>query len=149
MSLQDLQKSIDESIAKASGFTKDLFQDNHWNATQLQEYANSDGTMTIATLARDGRPHTAIVASGCVDGTFYIGVTPRTALLGNLRRNPDLAFSVKDKVVGRGRAELAGRAGEVKHLSPAIGETLRAAIDAGWPGYVFAIRPERVFAQAA
>ena len=148
MSLNDLQKTIDESITNASGFTRDLFEDNHASAEQLQSFANRDGTMVIATLDAGGGPHTAVVAAGCADGTFYIGVTPRTALLGNLRRNPSVAFAIKDKVVGRGRVELAGKAGKVKHLAGEVSGILRGAIEQDWNGYVYALRPSHVFAQA-
>jgi hypothetical protein len=149
MSIEQLQQTVDESAANAKGHARTLFQKNPMSAEALQRYANEDGTMVVSTIGKDGSPHSAVVAAGCVDGTFYIGVTPRTALLGNLRRNPNVAFSIKDKVVGRGRVELAGRGGESKHLAPHVGAVLRAAIEQDWNGYIYAVRPSRVFAQAA
>jgi nitroimidazol reductase NimA-like FMN-containing flavoprotein (pyridoxamine 5'-phosphate oxidase superfamily) len=148
MSLKRLQSTIDSSVENASSFSRDLFKNNHLDAEQLQQYVNDDGTMTVATLDREGRPHTAIVAAACVDGDFYIGVTPRTALLGNLRRNPDVAFTVKDKVTGQGRARPLGHAGEQRQLAEKVGPIMRAAIERDWPGYIYAIEPSRVFGVA-
>jgi nitroimidazol reductase NimA-like FMN-containing flavoprotein (pyridoxamine 5'-phosphate oxidase superfamily) len=148
MSLKDLQTTIDRSVENARGFSSELFKDNHLDAQQLQEYVNTEGTMTVATLDREGRPHAAIVATACVDGDFYIGVTPRTALLGNLRRNPEVAFTVKDKVTGRGKARALGHAGEQKHLAEKVGPIIRGAIERDWPGYIYEIEPVRVFGVA-
>jgi hypothetical protein len=149
MSINQLQQQIDESIQNASGFTRDLFADKHMTAEELQTFVNTHASMTLSSLDRKGKPHAGIVAAGCVDGTMYVGVTPKTALLGNLRRNEDVAFSIGDKVVGRGRAQLVGRAGDQKHLAPGLTGPLKGAIEQDWGGYVYALEPSRVFPAAA
>lgn len=148
MSLDDLQKTIEKSIQEASAFTRSLFADNHWDARRVQEFSNQDGSMTIATVDREGRPHAAVVIAGCADGTFYFSASPHSALLGNLRRDSSVAFTISDKVVGRGTAQLAGRASELTHLAPQVGEPLRGLIESGWAGYIYTLEPTRVFAQS-
>ena len=81
MSLDDLQETIDASIAGSSAFTRGLFEGHNWTAQRLQDFANQDASMTVATIGKDGRPHAAIVIAGCVDGTFYFTVSPQSALL--------------------------------------------------------------------
>jgi pyridoxine/pyridoxamine 5'-phosphate oxidase len=149
MSLDDLQQVIDESIANASAFTRGLFQDNHWDAARLQEYSNEDGSMTVATVTRDGKPHAVTVIAACVDGNFYFTASPGSLLLRNLQRDPAVAFTIADKVMGRGTAELAGAAKDLGHLRPQASRTLGALIDEGWEGSVYSIRLESVFAQSS
>jgi hypothetical protein len=149
MSLEELQAVIDQSIASASAFTRGLFENNHWDATRLQEYSNEDGSMTVATVTRDGKPHAVTVIAACVDGTFYFTASQGSLLLRNLRRDPSVAFTISDKVMGRGAAELAGVAKDLGHLRPQVSKTLGALIDEGWEGSVYSIRLERVFAQSS
>ena len=149
MSLDELQQVIDQSIASASAFTRGLFENNHWNAARLQEYSNEDGSMTVATVTSDGKPHAALVIAACIDGIFYFTASPRSQLLRNLRRDPTVAFTISDKVMGRGTVELAGAAKDLGHLRSQASKTLGALIDEGWEGSIYSIRPERVFAQSS
>lgn len=147
MSLDDLQKVIDASIAGASTFTRGLFESNHWTAQQLQDYANEDASMSVATIGKDGKPHAAVVIAGCVDGTFYFTASPKSALLGNLRRDPSIAFTISDKVMGRGTAQMAGRGYTMERIGPKTSKLMRDLIEEGWRGYIYAIEVERLFAQ--
>jgi pyridoxine/pyridoxamine 5'-phosphate oxidase len=147
VSLEDLQRTIDASIAHASSFTRGLFESNHWTAQQLQNHANEDASMTVATVGKDGRPHAAVVIAGCADGTFYFTASPRSALLGNLRRDPAIAFTISDKVMGRGTAKLEGKGYEMERIGPKVGRLLRELIEEGWRGYIYSIEVERIFAQ--
>jgi hypothetical protein len=147
MTLEDLQRTIDESIAGANAFTRGIFEGNHWDAKRLQEFSNEDGSMTVATVGKDVKPHAAVVIAGCADGTFYFTASPRSALLRNLRRDPSMAFTISDKVMGRGTAELVGHPKDIDHLKNQVGRTLRTMIDADWDVYIYAVEPSRVFAQ--
>jgi hypothetical protein len=149
MSLTDLQKSIDDSIAKASPLMRGLFEANRWNAEQLQSFANEVGSMIVATVSIDGSPHVATQLGGCANAVLYFAATPHSALLGNVRRDARIAFAIGASVVGRGVARLAGRAGELKDLAPSFGKDLRKAIEQDWDGYVYSIELDRIFAQAA
>jgi pyridoxamine 5'-phosphate oxidase-like protein len=146
MSLEQLQTTIDASIAGSKGFSRELFTDNHLDARQLQEYINGEGSIALATLDSEGKPHSAVTAAACADGTIHFGVTPHTALLGNLRRSPDVAFAVKDKVVGQGQARLIGRARDQKDLAPSLGPILGTAVEQDWGGYIYALELSKVFA---
>jgi pyridoxine/pyridoxamine 5'-phosphate oxidase len=147
MSLGDLQKIIDDSIAGASTFTRGLFETNHWTAQQVQDHCNEDAGMTVATVGKDGKPHAAIVITGCVDGTFYFTASPNSVLLGNLRRDPSIAFTISDKVMGRGTAQLAGRGYTMERIGPKTSKLMRDLIEEGWRGYIYSIEVERLFAQ--
>ena len=149
MSLEDLQKTIDASIASASAFTRGLFEGNHWTAEQVRDLVNQDAGMTIATVGADGRPHAAVVIAGCVDGTLYFTASPKSALLGNLRRDTSIAFTVSDKVMGRGIAQLAGRGYTMERIGPKTSKLMRDLIEEGWRGYIYSIEVERIFAQSA
>ena len=148
MSLADLEKTIQDSIAGASVFTRAIFEGNHWDAEKVQDFSNEDGSMTVATVGKDGRPHAAIVIAGCSQGTFYFTASPNSALLGNLRRDPSIAFTISDKVMGRGLAEPVGRPSDISHLAPQVGRTLRMMIEGDWDVYIYAVKPTRLFAQA-
>jgi pyridoxine/pyridoxamine 5'-phosphate oxidase len=147
VSLDDLQKTIDDSIANASTFTRGLFESNHWTAQQLQDYANEEASMTVATVGKDGQPHAAVVIAGCVDGTFYFTASPKSALLGNLRRKPSIAFTISDKAMGRGTAKLAGKGYEMERIGPKTSKLMRDLIEEGWRGYIYSIEVEHIFAQ--
>jgi pyridoxine/pyridoxamine 5'-phosphate oxidase len=147
MSLEDLQKTIDASLAGASSFTRGLFENNRWTAQQVQDFANEDASMTVATIGKDGKPHAAVVIAGCVDGTFYFTASPKSALLGNLRRDASIAFTISDKVMGRGTARLAGKGYEMERIGPKTSKLMRDLIEEGWRGYIYAIDVEGLFAQ--
>ena len=149
MSREDLQQTIDDSIAEASEFTRSLFETHRWDAKEVQDYSNEDGGMTIATVGRDGKPHAAIVVAGCADGIFYFSASPKSALLGNLHRDPTIALTISGKIMGRGEAVLAGQAKDLSHLAPQISKTLRRLIEAEWDGYVYSVRLSRLFANSA
>jgi Pyridoxamine 5'-phosphate oxidase len=147
VSLEDLQRTIDASIANASTFTRGLFATNHWTAQQVQNLVNEDAAMTIATVGLDGTPHAAVVIAGCVDGLLYFTASPKSALLGNLRRDASIAFTVSDKVMGRGTALLAGRGYTMERIGPKTSKLMRDLIEEGWRGYIYSIEVERIFAQ--
>jgi pyridoxine/pyridoxamine 5'-phosphate oxidase len=148
MLLEDLQKTIDASIADASAFTRGLFESNHLSAQQVHDLVNEDASMTIATVGKDGSPHAAVVIAGCVEGTFYFTASPKSALLGNLRRNPAIAFTISDKVMGQGTAQLAGRGYTMERIGPKTSRLMRDLIEEGWRGYIYSIEVDRLFGQA-
>ena len=145
MSVQKLQQTIDQSKANAKGFARDLFKEP-WSAAKLQDFVNKTGSITVATIDKQGKPHAAVVAAGCADGKLYIGVTPRTALLGNLRRNDDVGFTVGGIVVGQGTATERDEPAELKAVAPQVGGILRGAIEQDWNGHFYAIEPSKIFA---
>lgn len=147
MSLIDLQHTMDASIAGASSLTRSVFENNPWSAEQVQDFVNEGGRMTIATVGKNGRPHAGVVIAACVDGTFYFGASPQSAMLGNLRREPSVGFTVANSVVGRGTVQLAGRAYEMGHIGPQASNLMRSLIDQGWSGYIYSIEIERIFSQ--
>jgi hypothetical protein len=104
--------------------------------------------MTVATVGKDGRPHAAIVIAGCVDGTFYFTASPKSALLGNLHRDAAVAFTISDKVMGRGTARPAGKGYEMERIGRQTSRLMRELIEEGWRGYIYAIDVERLFAQS-
>ncbi len=147
MSLDDLQRTIDASIAAAGSLTRSIFENNHWSAQQVQDFVNQDGSMTVATVGKDGGPHAAVVIAGCVDGTFYFTASPQSAMLGNLRREARIAFTISERIMGRGTAQLAGRGHEMQRIAPQTSKLMRDLIEEGWPGYIYSIEMERIFSQ--
>ncbi|MGH2760750.1 MAG: pyridoxamine 5'-phosphate oxidase family protein [Actinomycetota bacterium] len=150
MTISDLQRVLEASIRAANPLMRELLEENHWDATEIQGYINRTRDITIATVLLDGRPHAASVIGACVDGLIHFSVSFGSALLANLRRSPWVAFTVTggDHVVmGRGHAELVSRSREAPDLLRKLSEAthLGRFTPEGWDGLIYAIDVERIF----
>jgi hypothetical protein len=144
--LADLQRVLDESLGSASSLTRGLFSQNAWDAQAVEDYLNEKGTISIATIGRDGEPHAALVVAGCQDGVIFFTASKGSAMLGNLRRQSALAFTVGEKIVGKGEALLAGHLGDLDPFASGVSRALRDLQSEGWDGYMYRIRLSRLFA---
>lgn len=146
MSLADLQRTMDESLKSANAFTRRLFEASSWDAERVQTFINQTGNITIATVRSSGKPHAALVIAGCDDGTIYFSVSRGSALLGNLRRQPEVAFTVGHSIMGRGPATDAGSASDVPELHLNVSRQLADLLSEPWDGYIWKVVPSRIFA---
>jgi nitroimidazol reductase NimA-like FMN-containing flavoprotein (pyridoxamine 5'-phosphate oxidase superfamily) len=150
MSIETLQDLLDASLAAASPFTRSL-EGEERTARHVEEFINATRNVTIAVVRRTGLPHAAPVIGGCVEGEIYVTVSPGSVLANCLDRSPEVAFTVAGLVntlIGAGTAEKVGRPSEC----PELCDSLDAAspfgkfAPEGWNGWVFALRPRRLFA---
>jgi hypothetical protein len=146
MSRAEMQRIIDESQLTASSLTRKLFSAQPWTAEKVETFINDTGSMTIATTNADTTPHAALVVAGSQDGVIYFSASPGSALLGNLRRRPAVAFTVGGSVSGRGDAVLAGQPGDLPALEPQVSKQLRELQATNWNGYIYELRLKRLFA---
>ena len=150
MSTETLQNLLDASMASASPFTRSL-EGEEQSAAQVEEFINAARNITIAVVRSTGLPHAAPVIGGCVDGQIYVTVSPGSVLANCLNRSPEVAFTVAGLVntlIGAGTAEKVGRPSETPEV---CGRLDRASpfgrfAPEGWNGFVYILRPRRIFA---
>ena len=151
MSLQSLQQALDLSLERATPFAKSLFEGNTWTADEVQDFANAVGSITLATIDAQGRPHAAPLIGGCMDGTLLCSVSVDSAVLRHVRKDPNIAFTITGEshsVMGTGTARVRGHTSEL----PEVGEALDADSKLGqlfhdtWDGFVYEIEVRRIFA---
>ena len=148
--MEELQRAVEASLATASPLARRIYANQRWTATSVQQFINRVIGATIATVRADGKPHAAVVLAACLDGTIYFTASPRSALLGNLRRQSAVALTFTDPdhdATMAGDARLVGRASEVPDL---IGDLRRLSrrgqfTPPDWDGYLYAVRVERIF----
>lgn len=150
MSLDALQRLLDDSRAQASAFTLSLEGDVR-TAEQVQEFVNRTRNVTVAVVRRNGLPHATPVIGGCVDGVVHVTVSPGSVLANCLERSPEIAFTLADivhTVIGAGTAERLGRLSEISEVRSRLDEASPFGMfaPAGWDGFVYALRPRRLFA---
>ena len=148
MSLEELQRALETSLRVASPLTRTVFR--QVKAAVVERTINRMMCATVATAGRDGRPHAAVVAAGCVEGTIYLAVSAGSAVLGNLRRLPAVALTVttgEHDVIVQGEAVEVGTASDAKALIAELGAVSRRGqfVPPTWNGYLYRVRPERVF----
>jgi nitroimidazol reductase NimA-like FMN-containing flavoprotein (pyridoxamine 5'-phosphate oxidase superfamily) len=150
VSIDDLQRALDESLETASDLTASLFSDGRLGAAGVQAFINAVMAATVATVTREGQPHATVVLAACHDGTVIFTTSPHSLLLANLRRNPSVALTVTNPehdVIVRGRARLLGKAPDL----PDVMDRLHRLSKKGrftpekWPGYLYSIAIEKVF----
>ncbi|HMC52303.1 MAG TPA: pyridoxamine 5'-phosphate oxidase family protein [Acidimicrobiales bacterium] len=151
MSLPDLQRALDASLAGASPLSKRLFSRRGMDAGEVQKFVNRVMGATIATIGPDGRPHAALVLAACDDGTFIFTASPGSALLRNLRRLPDIALTVtaaEHDVTVRGSAEHLGQAAALDELLERLHSLSKRGrfTPPGWEGELYAVAVEKIFA---
>lgn len=150
VSTRTLQNLLDASRATASRFTRSL-EGEVRTARQVEEFINATRNVTLAVVRSNGLPHAAPVIGGCVEGEIYVTVSPGSVLANCLDRTPEIAFTAADLVhtlIGAGTADNMGRAFEVPELCQRLGRASPFGTFApdGWDGYVFMLRPRRLFA---
>jgi hypothetical protein len=151
MALADLQAKIESSLANASELTCSLFAKDPWNAERVTEFVNTVRNVTVATILRNGGPHAAATIGACREGEFYFSATPGSTMLGNLRRDSRVAFTIADAthtVVGRGKARGVGRSVDHPQLIDdlAIVSPWGLFTPEGWDGFIWTIEIDRIFA---
>lgn len=134
----------------ANTLIRELLEENHWDALEIQDFLNRTRDITIATVLRDGRPHASSVIGACLDGVIHFSVSFGSALFANLRRQPWVAFTVSGNdhvVMGRGVARLVARSLEDPDLVRKLGHATQLGrfTPEGWDGLVYAIDVERIF----
>jgi hypothetical protein len=150
VSSEALQSLLDASLAAASHFTRSL-EGEVRTARQVEEFINATRNVTLAVVRRNGLPHAAPVIGGCVEGDIYATVSPGSVLAHCLERSSEVAFTAADPVhtlIGAGTADNMGTASEVPELCQRLDRASPFGTFApqGWDGYVFLLRPRRLFA---
>lgn len=150
MSIETLQALLDASMAAAAPFTRSL-EGEERTAHKVEEFINATRNVTIAVVRRTGLPHAAPVIGGCVEGEIYVTVSPGSVLANCLDRSPEVAFTVAGLVntlIGAGTAEKVGRPTECFELCDRLDRSSPFGKFApeGWNGFVYALRPRRLFA---
>jgi pyridoxine/pyridoxamine 5'-phosphate oxidase len=150
VSLEELQRVIDGSLTSASPLAKRVYDNEAWSAERLQRFVNRVMAATVATVRADGRPHTAVVLTACLDGTVHFAATDGSTLLRNLERRPDVAMTVVDQyhdVTVHGTAHRLGRASELPDLVRSLHQLSRRGqfTPRGWEGSLWAVDPARIF----
>ena len=149
--MEQLQAALDISLAQASEFTRSLFGEDHWDASQVSEFVNSIRNMTAATVSAKGEPHAAVVIAVCLDGDIHFTAAPKSALSRNLRNSDQIAFTFSDaahSIMGRGKAIVAANALDDLELVGRLAALTKGGVfvPAGWDGLIYRIETERVFA---
>jgi hypothetical protein len=133
-----LQQSLDESLAGASDLTRVCF-DVGKDAAAVAEFVNRRMSITIATVFADGQPHASPVIAACLDGGIHFTVSPGSAMLRNLERDPRLAFALDgdgNTLAGRGRGRRVGGPTDVEGFP----------VPPDWDGFIYAVDIDRIFA---
>jgi hypothetical protein len=151
VSLDALQDALDASLTHASPLTRSIFGRNRLSARAVQRIINQVMGATVATISPDGSPHAAIVLVACHDGTILFTVSPHSRLLGDLHRNSTVALSVlaaNHDLIVHGRAEKLGKAGDLPELVRDLHRLSRKGrfTPHGWPGYLYSITIDKIFA---
>ncbi len=146
----EMQVLIDRSLARASEFTRSLFEDAPWSAAQVAELVNKS-QLTVASVSAAGMPHAAVVIAACQDERIHFTVMPGSRLERNLVANDAIAFTVCDRahaVMGQGRAVRVGHAPDCADLidSLAVASASGRFTPDGWQGDVYRIAITRIFA---
>jgi pyridoxine/pyridoxamine 5'-phosphate oxidase len=150
VSLDDLQQAIDTSLAAASPLTQSLFSRRRLPAAAVQRFINTVMGATVATVTADGRPHAATVLVACHEGEIIFTVSPRSLLLGNLRRNTAVALTVTNPdhtVIVMGQARLLGKPANLPELTVDLHRLSKRGrfTPQGWSGYLYAVTIEKIF----
>jgi pyridoxine/pyridoxamine 5'-phosphate oxidase len=151
VSLHALQEALESSLTNASPLTRSIFARSRLTAVGVQRIINDVMGGTVATVSADGSPHAAIVLVACHDGTVVFTVSPSSRLLAHLHRNPVVALTViaaNHDVIVQGRAELLGKAADLPELVRGLHRLSKKGrfTPEGWPGYLYAIAIDKVFA---
>jgi nitroimidazol reductase NimA-like FMN-containing flavoprotein (pyridoxamine 5'-phosphate oxidase superfamily) len=150
MSLEELETLLATSKEAASPFTRTLEGEDR-TAQDVEEFINHTQAVTLAVVRKNGLPHAVPVIGGSIDGEILVTVSPGSVLANCLRRSPEVAFTIADlvhSVIGAGTAENLGRLTELEETR---GRLERASpfgqfAPAGWDGFIFRLRPRRLFA---
>ncbi len=127
LSREKLKEVIDRSSRHASPFTKTIMP-VAMDADELVAFINEKGKSAIvATLRRDGSPHTSWSPVACVGGELYLYADPRSACCRNLRRDPRISVAV---VGGGAGAFLQGEAAEVGSVRDLVEGLVREIFEA-------------------
>ncbi len=122
--LASLQALIDESSVRATPFTRKIMP-RAMTAEEVRSLMNGrKGTVIVATVRKDGSPHTAYTPVACVGGSMYTYADPRSVCYRNLRRDGRLSAAV---IGGSGFVFVEGRAAEVGRVCDLV-DTLVARI---------------------
>ena len=150
VSIETLQDLLDASMAAASPFTRSLEGEDR-TADQVEEFINATRNVTVAVVRSNGQPHAVPVIGGCIEGEIYVTVSPGSVLANCIDLSPEIAFTVADLVhslIGSGTAKKVGRPSDHAELCERLDRASpfgKFAPD-GWNGFVYALRPRRLFA---
>jgi pyridoxine/pyridoxamine 5'-phosphate oxidase len=149
--MSSISEALTSSLAGASSFTRSLFADASWTATQVTDFVNERRNATIATTNESGQPHAGVVIAASVDDGIYFTVASQSVLARNLTRNARMAFTICDSanaVMGQGVAVRVGPALELGTLIDELANVSRAGrfTPDGWDGDIYQIDIRRIFA---
>jgi len=154
MSLERLQTTIDKSLLNASPLTRELFDSKHMTATELQRFVNEAMSASIATVSPAGHPHASLTLVACSkEGELYFAANDASVLFRNLQQSANVALTVDAKehgIMAQGRAELAGRASDLRRGLLAELDSLMERgrwLPPNWEGTIYRVALTRVFAQ--
>jgi hypothetical protein len=149
--MSSISEALAASLVGASSFTRSLFAEGSWTATQVADFVNARRNATIATTNASGQPHAGVVIAASVDDHIYFTVAPQSVLARNLGGNDRIAFTVCDSahaVMGQGAAVRVGPALELGTLIDDLAKASKAGrfTPDGWDGDIYQIDIRRIFA---
>jgi pyridoxine/pyridoxamine 5'-phosphate oxidase len=151
VSLDALQEALDASRATASPLTRSIFGRSRLTALAVQRIINDVMGGTVATVSPDGSPHAAIVLVACHDGIIIFTASPHSRLLSDLQSGSSVALTViapHHDVIVQGSAERLGKAADLPDLMRSLHRLSRKGrfTPHSWPGYIYAIAVDKIFA---
>jgi nitroimidazol reductase NimA-like FMN-containing flavoprotein (pyridoxamine 5'-phosphate oxidase superfamily) len=150
MSLEELEAVLNASQQAASAFTRTLEGEGR-TAQDVEQLINHTRNVTLAVVRKNGLPHAVPVIGGAVDGEIFVTVSPGSVLANCLQRSPEIAFTVADlvhSVIGVGTAERLGRVSELEEIRERLDRAspFGQFAPGGWDGFIYGLRPRRLFA---
>ena len=147
--LQRLQRSLDDSYARAGGHLRAIHTDEaRLSAEEVVARLDGMRVFVVATVSRDGRPITGPVDTYLVGGRLHFGTSPDAVRARHLAAEPAISAT---HVEGEGLVvTVHGRAVPVEAAAETpFGEVIRAhhgdgSVYDGAP--CWAIEPDRMFA---
>ena len=146
-----IEAAISASRARASSFTRELFEADQWDAERVAGFVNARRNATVASVSTSGQPHAAVVIAASADDEIYFTVNPSSVLARNVLDNERIAVSVcdtKDAVMAQGRAVRVGPALELVELIRRLGALISSGqfTPDGWDGDVYRVDLKRLVA---
>jgi nitroimidazol reductase NimA-like FMN-containing flavoprotein (pyridoxamine 5'-phosphate oxidase superfamily) len=110
--LERLQRLLDESVARASGFLRSSFQMPERSLSAEALVARLDGSLTVAlgTVTARGEPRVAPISAFFLKAAFYVPTVAESARARHLARRPAASLTYFERtslaVIAHGNVEI-------------------------------------------
>lgn len=123
MAYESLQRLIDQSLQKTTAFTRSIMPKT-MIASEVVSFVNAANSAIIATVRKNGSPHSAWNPIAYVDEKLYTYGDPNSAFYRNVKRDSRVAIAITS---GGSAVFIEGEAVEIAKLNTVI-HTLLANI---------------------